>query len=51
MINVLALNVILTDFSNEACQMQADRFLTIQSKYKNAGLGDDLLVDNNSSLG
>ena len=47
----LALNVILTDFSNEACEMQADRFLNVQSKYKKAGLGDDILVDNNSSLG
>ena len=31
--------------------MQADRFLNVQSKYKKAGLGDDILVDNNSSLG
>jgi len=45
-----SLNVILTDFSNEACEIQADRFLNVQSKYKNAGLGDDILVDNNSSL-
>ena len=44
-------DVVLTDFSKNACEYQKERLETIFEKYTSSGLGEDILQDNCNTLG